>query len=40
MSREAAWRLLTGARYDTLQVQLSDDPALTEPLLQVRDIVI
>lgn len=36
---EAAWRLLTGARYDARQVQLAGDPALTEPLLQVRGII-
>jgi hypothetical protein len=36
---EAAWRLLTGARYDPRQVQLSGDPALAEPLLRVRGII-
>lgn len=40
MSGEAAWRLLTGARYDTRQVQLSGDRALAEPLLQVRSIIV
>jgi hypothetical protein len=40
MSGEAAWRLLTGARYDTRQVQLSGDPALAEPLLRVRGIIV
>jgi hypothetical protein len=40
MSAEAAWRLLTGARYDTRQVQLSGDPALAEPLLRVRGIIV
>jgi uncharacterized protein (TIGR03083 family) len=40
MSGEAAWRLLTGARYDDRQVQLSGDPALAEPLLQVRGIIV
>jgi uncharacterized protein (TIGR03083 family) len=39
-SGEAAWRLLTGARYDAGQVQLSGDPALAEPLLQVRGIIV
>jgi hypothetical protein len=39
MSGEAAWRLLTGARYDTRQVQLSGDPALADPLLRVRGII-
>jgi hypothetical protein len=39
MSGEAAWRLLTGARYDTRQVQPSGDPALAEPLLRVRGII-
>jgi uncharacterized protein (TIGR03083 family) len=37
---EAAWRLLTGARYDARQAQLSGDPALTEPLLRVRGIIV
>jgi uncharacterized protein (TIGR03083 family) len=40
ISGEAAWRLLTGARYDTGQAQLSGDPALAEPLLQVRGIIV
>lgn len=40
LSGEAAWRLLTGARYDACQVQLSGDPALTEPLLRVRGIIV
>jgi hypothetical protein len=40
MSGEAAWRLLTGARYDTRQVELSGNPALTEPLLQVRGVIV
>lgn len=40
ISGEAAWRLLTGARYDTHQVQLSGDPALAEPLLRVRGIIV
>jgi hypothetical protein len=40
MSGEAAWRLLTGARYDARQVELSGDPALTEPLLQVRGVIV
>ena len=40
MSGEAAWRLLTGASYDARQVQLSGDPALAEPLLQVRGIIV
>jgi hypothetical protein len=37
---EAAWRLLTGARYDPRQVQLSGDQTLTEPLLRVRGIIV
>jgi hypothetical protein len=37
---EVAWRLLTGARYDIGQVQLSGDPALADPLLQVRGIIV
>ena len=40
MSGEAAWRLLTGARYDTREVQLSGDRALAEPLLRVRGIIV
>jgi uncharacterized protein (TIGR03083 family) len=40
MSGEAAWRLLTGASYDARQVQLSGDPALAEPLLQIRGIIV
>jgi hypothetical protein len=37
---EAAWRLLTGAPYDPREVQLSGDPALAEPLLRVRGIIV
>ncbi len=40
MTGDAAWRLLTGARYDTRQVQLSGDQVLTEPLLQIRGIIV
>jgi uncharacterized protein (TIGR03083 family) len=40
ISGDAAWRLLTGARYDVGQVRLSGDPALAEPLLQVRGIIV
>ena len=40
MTGEAAWRLLTSARYDARQVQLSGDPALAEPLLRVRGIIV
>lgn len=40
MSGEAAWRLLTGARYDASQVQLSGDQTLAEPLLSVRGIIV
>ncbi len=40
MTAEAAWRLLTGARYDPRQVQPSGEPALTEPLLRVRGIIV
>lgn len=39
MTAEAAWRLLTGGRYDPRQVHLSGDPALAGPLLQVRGII-
>jgi uncharacterized protein (TIGR03083 family) len=37
---EAAWRLLTGARYNARQVQLSGDPALAEPLLRIRGLIV
>jgi hypothetical protein len=40
ISGEAAWRLLTGASYDARPVQLSGDPALAGPLLQVRGIIV
>ena len=40
MSDEAAWRLLTGARYDQREVRLSGDPALAGPLLKVRGIIV
>ncbi|MBO0776824.1 MAG: maleylpyruvate isomerase N-terminal domain-containing protein [Actinobacteria bacterium] len=40
MTGEAAWRLLTGARYDARQVHLSGEPALAEPLLRVRGIIV
>ena len=40
MSGEAAWRLLTGARYDASQVELSGDRTLAEPLLSVRGIIV
>jgi len=40
MTGEAAWRLLTGACYDTRQVQSSGEPALAEPLLRVRGIIV
>jgi hypothetical protein len=40
MSGEAAWRLLTGAPYDAGQVELSGDPALAEPLLRVRGVIV
>jgi len=40
MTGEVAWRLLTGASYDPSQVQLSGDPALAEPLLSVRGIIV
>src|SRR6201996_2792791 len=36
---ETAWRLLTGASYDSARLELSGDPALTGPLLQVRGII-
>lgn len=40
MTGDAAWRLLTGARYDTRQVRSSGEPALAEPLLRVRGIIV
>jgi hypothetical protein len=40
VSGEAAWRLLTGARYDASQVRLSGDLTLAEPLLSVRGIIV
>lgn len=40
MTGDAAWRLLTGTRYDPRQVQLSGDSTLTIPLLQVRGIIV
>jgi hypothetical protein len=40
VSGETAWRLLTGAPYDAREVQLSGDPALAEPLLRVRGIIV
>jgi Mycothiol maleylpyruvate isomerase N-terminal domain len=40
MSGEAAWRLLTGAPYDARQVELSGDPALAEPLLRIRGVIV
>jgi uncharacterized protein (TIGR03083 family) len=40
ISGEAAWRLLTGARYNARQAQLSGDPALAEPLLRIRGIIV
>jgi uncharacterized protein (TIGR03083 family) len=40
MTGDAAWRLLTGARYDPLQVQTSGEPALAGQLLQVRGIIV
>ena len=40
ISGEAAWRLLTGARYDASEVQLSGDSVLAEPLLRVRGIIV
>jgi hypothetical protein len=40
MNGEAAWRLLTGASYDARQVELSGDPAMTEPLLHIRGVIV
>ena len=37
---DAAWRLLTGAPHDSHQVQLSGDPTLAQPLLQVHGIIV
>jgi hypothetical protein len=40
MTGGTAWRLLTGAPYDRRQVRLSGEPALAQPLLQVRGIIV
>jgi hypothetical protein len=40
MSGEAAWRLLTGAPYEEREVEVSGDPALARPLLDVRGIIV
>jgi len=40
MTGEAAWRLLTGGRYDTRAVQFSGEPTLADPLLSVRGIIV
>jgi Mycothiol maleylpyruvate isomerase N-terminal domain len=40
MTAGAAWRLLTGARYDAAEIRLSGDRALAEPLLRVRGIIV
>jgi hypothetical protein len=40
MNGEAAWRLLTGASYDARQVELSGDPAVAEPLLRIRGVIV
>lgn len=40
MTAESAWRLLTGASYDTSQVQLTGELALARPLLDVRGIIV
>jgi uncharacterized protein (TIGR03083 family) len=40
MTGDAAWRLLTGARYDPRQIQALGEPALAGPLLQVRSIIV
>jgi uncharacterized protein (TIGR03083 family) len=40
MTADAAWRLLTGARYDPRHVRTSGEPALTGPLLEVRGIIV
>jgi uncharacterized protein (TIGR03083 family) len=37
---DAAWRMLTGARYNERQVQLSGDQALAQSLLRVRGIIV
>ncbi len=39
LTGEAAWRLLTGTDYDSGEVELIGQEALTEPLLQVRGII-
>jgi hypothetical protein len=40
MEGDTAWRLLTGAKYDRREVQLSGQPALAQPLLRVRGIIV
>jgi Mycothiol maleylpyruvate isomerase N-terminal domain len=40
MAGDAAWRLLTGAGYDTDQVQVSGCHELTEPLTRVRSVIV
>lgn len=40
MAGDAAWRFFTGARYEPHQLQLSGEPALAEPLLHVRGIIV
>jgi len=37
---DAAWRLLSGARYEESQVRVSGDPALARQLLLVRGIIV
>lgn len=37
---DAAWRLLTGARYPSQAVRVSGDTALGEPLLAVRAVIV
>lgn len=40
MTGDAAWRLLTGARYNSSAVQLSGDQNLADALLAVRGIIV
>ncbi len=40
MTGDTAWRLLTGTPYELRRVQLSGEPALAQPLLQVRGIIV
>ena len=40
MTGDAAWRMLTGTRYDARQISLSGERSLAQPLLDVRGIIV